>query len=44
MQEKLKAREQGLPDPDPIKPPHWLNLDQSTQKEAKKAKKKKASC
>jgi hypothetical protein len=32
MQEKLKARELGLPDPDPIVPPHWLNQPKKEKK------------
>uniref|UniRef100_A0A1I8BLC1 RING-type domain-containing protein n=1 Tax=Meloidogyne hapla TaxID=6305 RepID=A0A1I8BLC1_MELHA len=35
MLKKLKARELGLPDPEPIEPPHWLNPP-------KKEKKRKA--
>lgn len=36
MLEKLKAREEGLPDPDPIKPPHWLNPPKKEKKRKSK--------
>lgn len=41
MLEKLKAREDGLPDPDPIQPPHWLNPPEKEKK--RKAKTKRVS-
>jgi len=36
MQEKLRARELGLPDPDPIKPPHWLDPPEKSKKKKPK--------
>ncbi|KAF7627271.1 RING-type domain-containing protein [Meloidogyne graminicola] len=32
MLKKLKARELGLPDPEPIEPPHWLNPPKKEKK------------
>jgi hypothetical protein len=32
MLEKLKAREEGKPDPDPIQPPNWLNPPKKEKK------------
>jgi hypothetical protein len=40
MLEKLKARDLGLEDPDPIKPPHWLDREDNQDKEKKATKKK----
>ncbi|KAL3072375.1 hypothetical protein niasHT_034059 [Heterodera trifolii] len=36
MQEQLKARELGLPDPHPIVPPHWLNPPKKEKKKKTK--------